>query len=77
MTTNKAPIVKGSMATLTERARDIMNSFGIHVKRTKAIKVMITQHCVTGTSFTFMTHDKEYHLPSRLVADCFQEVPQY
>ena len=69
----KLPLIRGQMATLTEAARDLFHEIGIHVKRTKNIKVTITQHCTNGTSFTFMTHEKEYHLPAWMVNKCFAE----
>ena len=62
------------MATLTEAARDLFHEVGIHVKRTRNIKVTITQHCINGTSFHFMTHpEKEFHIPARMVNQCFVE----
>lgn len=74
---NQAPIIKGSTATLTMQARDVFHGIGIHVKRTKGIKVAVTQHCVTGTSFHFLAGNTahEYHVPGRLVSQCFVESP--
>ena len=75
---NKLPLIKGSMATLTEQAREEFHTIGIHVKRTKSIRVMITQHCPVGTSFHFMTHpEKEFHVPADKVKPCFQEVSSF
>ena len=70
----KLPLIRGQMANLTEAARELFHEIGIHVKRTKNIKVTITQHYTNGTSFYFMTHpDKEFHLPAWMVNKCFAE----
>ena len=75
---NKLPIIKGQIATLTDKAHDLFHEVGIHVKRTKGIKVKITQHCALGTSFEFMAGStKEWHLPMRMVKDCFVETPTF
>lgn len=75
--TNKAPIIKGQMATLTTQAKDLMPEVGINPKRTKGIKVMITQHALVGTSFTFINFTHEFHIPNRMVGECFVETSRY
>lgn len=76
--TNKALIIKGQMATLTTQAKDLMSEVSIYPKRTNGIKVMVTQHALAGTSFTFMNFpQKEFHIPARMVSDCFVETSRY
>jgi len=69
---SKNPIIKGSMISLTQQARELFAEVGIHVKKTSHRKVFITQHYPDiGTSFQFEGMEKEYHIPARMVPECF------
>ena len=71
---NKTPVIKHSTQTLTRAARDLFEQVGIRRTRLAGQKVYITQSCLLGVSFLFAQDKepaKEYHIPHRMVSDCF------
>ena len=71
------PIIKGSVQTLSIEARDLLAEVGIRLKKTKSVRVVLTQVAEVGVSFQFVSTpnfkapEKEFHVPIRMVPKIF------